>query len=168
VDALEDGLEDVGLSRAWARDGPPGSLLLAGMHEYTLTNLRFAQFLFAGTDAAVERHSDWAAQRRAEEDPYKSNSTMPTTLQRERQCNVFLRACTEPEIITEVADALLAALPGKSEHRTDLGCVNSSTALRSLRMLAQRCDPAKLGSDKRLHAILALRALRDGYKEPES
>ena len=73
-------------------------------HEYTLSNLRFAQAV-EPQNAAIEQHQGWCEAQRAE-----NRATLPTTLAREREINPFLRCDI---------DAVAAAAARKAGLPTD-------------------------------------------------
>ena len=68
----------------------PADTVVYGGHEYTLSNLRFAQQLMPDSEA-VANMLLWAQQQREQQLP-----TVPTTLQQEYQHNMFLQ-CATPE-----------------------------------------------------------------------
>ena len=70
----------------------PGNTRVCCAHEYTLSNLRFAQAI-APAGPALTRYVAWCEAQRAQGLP-----TLPSTLATELQVNPFLR-CTEPDIV---------------------------------------------------------------------
>jgi len=84
-------------------------------HEYTLSNLKFAE--------AVEPHNQKIQERLTETQELRliHRETSPTTLARERQTNPFLR-CTEPDVHQAV-----------SRQEPDLDLENSAEVFRVLR-----------------------------------
>jgi hydroxyacylglutathione hydrolase len=80
----------------------PGNTRVCCAHEYTLSNLRFAQAI-APAGPALIRYIAWCEAQRAQGLP-----TLPSTLATELQVNPFLR-CTEPDIVA-AAVAHAAAL----------------------------------------------------------
>jgi len=95
----------------------PDDTLICGGHEYTLSNLAFARLILA-EDKKIEAYQKKVMQLRAEKQP-----SLPTTLQWERESNIFLR-CDEIELQKRV-------LGGKS--LTSLSLVFST-----LRMMKDR------------------------------
>jgi hydroxyacylglutathione hydrolase len=71
--------------------GLPADTRVCCTHEYTLSNLRFAQAVEPG-NAALEAHRQWCEARRASDLP-----TLPSTLGLEARINPFLR-CERPEV----------------------------------------------------------------------
>jgi hydroxyacylglutathione hydrolase len=71
--------------------GLPPETRVCCTHEYTLSNLRFAQHVEPG-NTALEAHRRWCDSRRANGQP-----TLPSTLAIETRINPFLR-CREPEV----------------------------------------------------------------------
>ena len=75
--------------------GLPGSTRVCCAHEYTVSNLRFARAVEpANTD--IQTHQAWCEAQRAQ-----GRMTLPSTIDRERQINPFLRS--------EVPDVVRAA-----------------------------------------------------------
>ena len=74
----------------------PEETLVCCAHEYTLTNMKFAQHILPN-DAAIEDYLNKVKQLRAKNQP-----TLPVTLQNERRINVFLRT-EDPDLITVIA-----------------------------------------------------------------
>ncbi|MGH8414409.1 MAG: hydroxyacylglutathione hydrolase [Gammaproteobacteria bacterium] len=70
----------------------PDSTAVCCGHEYTVANLRFARTVEPGNRDILD-YAEEAAERRARNLP-----TLPSTLERERQVNPFLR-CNEPAVI---------------------------------------------------------------------
>jgi hydroxyacylglutathione hydrolase len=90
----------------------PDSTRVCCTHEYTLSNLRFAQAV-EPQSAAIAKHIAWCQAKRAQNQP-----TLPSTLTTERQINPFLRT-REQAVVTSAhahgaasndAVAVLAAL----------------------------------------------------------
>lgn len=79
----------------------PGSTRVYCTHEYTLSNLEFAAAV-EPDNPDVARHGDWCRSEREE-----GRATLPSTIERERLINPFLR-CEEPAVI-EAAQAQGAA-----------------------------------------------------------
>ncbi|MDN0081790.1 hydroxyacylglutathione hydrolase [Crenobacter sp. SG2305] len=71
--------------------GLPGDTLVYPAHEYTLSNLRFAQAVEPGNPALTERERQDSASRTA------GRPTLPSTLTQELATNPFLRV-DEPEV----------------------------------------------------------------------
>ncbi|WP_077034994.1 hydroxyacylglutathione hydrolase [Pelomonas sp. KK5] len=69
----------------------PGNTRVCCAHEYTLSNLRFAQAV-EPANAELQRYRDWCEARRASHQP-----TLPSSIALERQINPFLR-CSEPAV----------------------------------------------------------------------
>ncbi|MDM4765935.1 hydroxyacylglutathione hydrolase [Pelomonas sp. SE-A7] len=69
----------------------PAETRVCCAHEYTLSNLRFAQAVEPG-NADLAAYVDWCQAQRA-----KSLPTLPSSIGTERRINPFLR-CTEPEV----------------------------------------------------------------------
>lgn len=72
--------------------GLPGRTQVMCTHEYTLANLRFAEAVEPG-NAAIREYREWCTAQRAASQP-----TLPSTIERERHVNPFLR-CSEPAVI---------------------------------------------------------------------
>lgn len=70
----------------------PGHTRVCCAHEYTLSNLRFAQAVEPGNEA-VAAHARWCEQVRANGVP-----TLPSSVAQERMINPFLR-CGEPAVV---------------------------------------------------------------------
>ncbi len=70
---------------------PPETVICCA-HEYTLTNMKFAQHILPG-DPAIEDYLNKVKQLRT-----KSQTTLPVTLENERRINVFLRT-EDPDLI---------------------------------------------------------------------
>jgi hydroxyacylglutathione hydrolase len=70
----------------------PDSTAVCCGHEYTVTNLRFAQMVEPG-NREIREYAEQAAERRRQDMP-----TLPSKLARERRVNPFLR-CREPAVI---------------------------------------------------------------------
>jgi hydroxyacylglutathione hydrolase len=70
----------------------PGATRVCCAHEYTLSNLRFAQAVESGNEAR-DAYLAWCEARRREGEP-----TLPSTIERERAVNPFLR-CGVPAIV---------------------------------------------------------------------
>lgn len=70
---------------------PPETVICCA-HEYTLTNMKFAQHILPG-DPAIEDYLNKVKQLRT-----KSQITLPVTLENERRINVFLRT-EDPDLI---------------------------------------------------------------------
>jgi hydroxyacylglutathione hydrolase len=70
----------------------PGDTRVCCTHEYTLSNLRFAAAVEPGNRAIAE-HADACHARIDEGEP-----TLPSSIDRERQINPFLR-CAEPAVV---------------------------------------------------------------------
>lgn len=71
----------------------PGDTRVCCAHEYTLSNLRFAQAV-EPHNADLEKYADWCQQTRARHQP-----TLPSSIQREREINPFLR-CDQPAVVS--------------------------------------------------------------------
>lgn len=69
----------------------PGNTLVCCAHEYTLSNLRFAEAVEPG-NADVIHYQRWCEAQRTQQRP-----TLPSTLERERAVNPFLR-CEESAV----------------------------------------------------------------------
>jgi hydroxyacylglutathione hydrolase len=78
----------------------PGQTKVYFGHEYTLQNLKFAQFVEPGSGAVVERLRQTTVQREL------GQSTTPSNLELERQTNPFLR-CTEEGVVNTVTEKLI-------------------------------------------------------------
>jgi hydroxyacylglutathione hydrolase len=74
----------------------PDSTAVYCGHEYTLANIRFARAVEPGNGELAKWESD-ATARRARDEP-----TVPSTLQREKLANPFLR-CDQPEVIASAS-----------------------------------------------------------------
>lgn len=70
----------------------PGDTRVCCAHEYTLSNLRFAQTVEPANEALAD-YRRWCEAQRAQQQP-----TLPSTIAVERQINPFLR-CDEPAVI---------------------------------------------------------------------
>jgi hydroxyacylglutathione hydrolase len=70
----------------------PGNTQVCGTHEYTLDNLRFANTV-EPNNPAFAAYTAWCQKQRQLGAP-----TLPTTIERERQINPFLR-CTEAAVV---------------------------------------------------------------------
>ncbi|NUZ07728.1 hydroxyacylglutathione hydrolase [Piscinibacter koreensis] len=90
----------------------PGDSRVCCGHEYTLSNLRFAQAV-EPANRAIAEYTVWCEAERAAGRP-----TLPSTLAREAEVNPFLR-CSEPAVVAAAAEhgaadssgvAVLAAL----------------------------------------------------------
>lgn len=88
----------------------PGQTLVYCAHEYTLSNLRFAQAVEPGNAALDERVQADGAQRAA------GQPTIPSTIARELATNPFLRSGT-PRIVQSLVEAGRLA-PGATEVDT--------------------------------------------------
>jgi hydroxyacylglutathione hydrolase len=75
----------------------PGATRVFCTHEYTLSNLRFARAVEPANDDVV-RHTAWCESERAEGRP-----TLPSTIERERRINPFLR-CDVPAVVASAGD----------------------------------------------------------------
>jgi hydroxyacylglutathione hydrolase len=71
----------------------PGSTRVCCAHEYTVANLRFAAAV-EPDNQAVSHHAAWCEAQRTAGQP-----TLPSSIERERQINPFLR-CDVPAVIT--------------------------------------------------------------------
>ncbi len=91
----------------------PGDTAVLCTHEYTLSNLRFAQAV-EPDNADVHAHQAWCVCERAAGRP-----TLPSTIEREQRINPFLR-CSEPAVIQA----------GRREGAVDDSAVAVFTALR--------------------------------------
>lgn len=69
----------------------PGPTQMCCTHEYTLSNLRFAHAVEA-ENSNIAAYTAWCEGERAQGQP-----TLPSTIERERQINPFLR-CEEPAV----------------------------------------------------------------------
>ncbi len=76
--------------------GLPGRTRVCCAHEYTLSNLHFAQAVEPANDA-IAQHLRWCQGERAAGRP-----TLPSRIELERRINPFLR-CAEPEVARTVA-----------------------------------------------------------------
>lgn len=76
----------------------PDDTLVYCAHEYTLSNLRFAQAVEPGNQALAQRVADDTATRE------RGEATIPTTIGKEKATNPFLRYA-EPEIAAQLAAA---------------------------------------------------------------
>lgn len=85
----------------------PGDTRVCCAHEYTLSNLRFAQAVEPG-NAALAEYTAWCEAERARQRP-----TLPSTIARERDVNPFLR-CDRPAVVA-AADARGARSHGGSD-----------------------------------------------------
>ena len=81
----------------------PGATRVCCGHEYTLSNLRFAQVIEPGNQALTD-YVAWCEGQRQQLRP-----TLPSSMALERQVNPFLR-CTEPAVIEAVTAQLPASL----------------------------------------------------------
>ncbi|GIX25080.1 MULTISPECIES: hydroxyacylglutathione hydrolase [Caldimonas] len=96
----------------------PGSTKVCCAHEYTLSNLRFAQAVEPGNAALAEyvRHCEALRAR--------GQPTLPSTIARERAINPFLR-CREPEVVAAArrrqptADDAVSVLAALREWKND-------------------------------------------------
>jgi len=70
----------------------PGDTRVCCAHEYTLSNLKFAQAV-EPVNAELADYTDWCRSQRAEGLP-----TLPSSIARERQVNPFMR-CDEPAVV---------------------------------------------------------------------
>jgi hydroxyacylglutathione hydrolase len=70
----------------------PGDTRVCCAHEYTLSNLKFARAV-EPHNAELRSYTDWCEKQRA-----AGNFTLPSSIERERRVNPFLR-CREPEVI---------------------------------------------------------------------
>lgn len=77
-------------------------------HEYTLSNIRFAQAVEPGNAALAERKARAAATRT------RGEPTVPSTIGEERATNPFLR-CTVPEVVASAEAHAGRALAGPVE-----------------------------------------------------
>lgn len=69
----------------------PGDTRVCCAHEYTLSNLRFAAAV-EPDNTALQAHRAWCEAERA-----RGGITLPSTIERERQINPFLR-CAQPTV----------------------------------------------------------------------
>jgi hydroxyacylglutathione hydrolase len=83
----------------------PGATLAYCAHEYTMSNIRFAEAVEPGNARLVERKARDAAKRG------RGEPTVPTTIEEELATNPFLR-CTEPEVIASAERHAGARLAG--------------------------------------------------------
>lgn len=86
----------------------PGDTRVCCAHEYTLSNLRFAQAVEPG-NAALAEYTAWCQAERAQRRP-----TLPSSIARERDVNPFLR-CDEPAVA-----AVAAAHGARSREGSDV------------------------------------------------
>ena len=70
----------------------PGEARVCCAHEYTLSNLRFAEAV-EPANAALAEYTDWCRRQRADGLP-----TLPSSIARERAVNPFLR-CGVPDVV---------------------------------------------------------------------
>ena len=63
---------------------PPATKVFCG-HEYTVNNLKFAQFV-EPRNSNIQKKFEWALEQRS-----KNNPTVPSTIQEELECNPFMR-----------------------------------------------------------------------------
>lgn len=75
----------------------PGDTRVCCAHEYTLANLRFARTI-EPANAELAAYTAWCESRRAAHVP-----TLPSSIERERQVNPFLR-CGEPAVARSARD----------------------------------------------------------------
>ncbi|BDH47001.1 hydroxyacylglutathione hydrolase [Salmonella enterica subsp. enterica serovar Choleraesuis] len=75
----------------------PGDTLICCAHEYTLSNLAFANAIFP-SDSAIKHYY-----REVKELREKKHITLPSTLDKERQINVFLRT-QDNDLFEEISD----------------------------------------------------------------
>lgn len=75
----------------------PGHTRVCCTHEYTLSNLRFAQEV-EPANAALDRYV-----RHCEQVREQGNPTLPSTIEIEREVNPFLRCC-EPAVVKAASD----------------------------------------------------------------
>jgi hydroxyacylglutathione hydrolase len=74
----------------------PGATRVCCTHEYTLSNLRFAHAVEPGNGDVVH-HTAWCESERAQGRP-----TLPSTIERERHINPFLR-CDVPAVVASAS-----------------------------------------------------------------
>ncbi|MFM2275439.1 MAG: hypothetical protein RL211_1311 [Pseudomonadota bacterium] len=72
----------------------PGNTRVCCTHEYTLSNLKFAQVVEPG-NAELAQYSAWCEAQRAKEQP-----TLPSSIARELQINPFLRT-RQPAVVAQ-------------------------------------------------------------------
>jgi hydroxyacylglutathione hydrolase len=75
----------------------PGDTRVCCAHEYTLSNLKFARVVEPSSRALID-YQDWCLGQRASGLP-----TLPSTIERERRINPFLR-CAQPEVAGSAQD----------------------------------------------------------------
>jgi hydroxyacylglutathione hydrolase len=75
----------------------PGHTRVCCTHEYTLSNLRFAQSV-EPDNGDITRHVAWCESERGQGRP-----TLPSTIERERRINPFLR-CDVPAVMASAGD----------------------------------------------------------------
>lgn len=77
----------------------PANTAVYCTHEYTMTNIAFAEAVEPNNQALLD-YKIWASQQRQ-----KNTPTLPSSIQRELAVNPFLR-CDSPELITNVSQNL--------------------------------------------------------------
>jgi hydroxyacylglutathione hydrolase len=75
----------------------PGTTRVCCAHEYTLSNLRFAQAV-EPQNVALSLYAEWCRETRAQRQP-----TLPSSIERERAVNPFLR-CDKPAVVRSALD----------------------------------------------------------------
>lgn len=89
----------------------PGNTRVCCAHEYTLSNLKFAQAVEPDNEA-LDRYAAWCRATRAQRLP-----TLPSSIQRERDVNPFLR-CAEPAVMQTALQRGAASLAGSDVFAT--------------------------------------------------
>lgn len=125
---------------------PPSTLLFPG-HEYTKSNLEFAHRVDPD-NAHVVAQLERVAELRA-----KGLASIPTTLARELEINLFLQ-CASPELLSEHLVQRLAALVGLNPGLQVQGGADKLSPETN----AVRVDPSLHSCEQ---AVRALRALKD-------